>query len=768
MRIACLGGGPAGLYFAISMKVRDPDHEVVVVERNRPDDTFGWGVVFSDQTLDNLQANDPDSAGYILAEFAHWDDIDVHFKDQVVTSGGHGFCGIARRRLLQILQQRATALGVELRFETEVDDLEPYRDFDLVIASDGINSRIRDDRAELFLPDVDVRPNRFIWLGTRRLFDAFTFLFTETEHGWVWVHAYRFDAGTSTFIVECQEATWRGLGFDRMTTEETIATCERLFAEHLDGEALMSNARHLRGSAWLNFRRVNCGRYHHGNLVLMGDAAHTAHFSIGSGTKLAFEDAIDLAERLHSGVDRETALEGYQEARRLEVLKLQSAARNSMEWFENVPRYVHFEPEQFAYALLTRSQRVSHENLRLRDRDWLEGVERWFAGDGGQGDATTPPMFAPFRLRGMELVNRVVVSPMSMYSAEDGTPDDFHLVHYGARAQGGAGLLVTEMTDVERDGRISPGCAGMYREAHVGAWRRIVDFVHDHSAARIALQLGHAGPKGSTRRGWEGDNVPLEDGNWPLIAPSAIPWSAANQVPREMTRTDMDRVRDAFVRASEMAETAGFDMIELHAAHGYLLSAFITPLTNRREDDYGGVLENRLRFPLEVFTAMRAAWPGDKPMSVRLSATDWIPVLGEQSPEERGITPADAVVIARAFAAAGADIIDVSAGQTSTRGEPVYGRMFQTPFADRIRNEAGVATMAVGNIYEIDHVNSILASGRADLCCLARPHLADPYWTLRAAAEQGVTGQAWPPQYLTGKAQLERNLQRAAEMAIHV
>ncbi len=769
MRIACLGGGPAGLYFAISMKVRDARHEVVVVERNRPDDTFGWGVVFSDQTFDNLRANDPESAAAILAEFVHWDDIEVHFRGRCITSGGHGFAGIARKRLLQLLHDRCRALGVELRFETEFTDETAFADADLVIASDGINSRIRDAHAAWFAPDIDVRPNRFVWLGTRRRFDAFTFLFIETGHGWVWVHAYPFDADTSTFIVECQESTWRGLGFDRMTTEETVAACQRLFADHLDGHALMSNANHLRGSAWISFRRVNCARYHHGKLVLMGDAAHTAHFSIGSGTKLAFEDAIDLATRLHDGSTRDEALAGYQEARRLEVLKLQSTARNSMEWFENVPRYVHFTPEQFAYALLTRSQRVSHENLRLRDRAWLEGVERWFAGRATPPvDAVVPPMFTPFRLRDLTLPNRIVVSPMSMYSAVDGTPDDFHLVHYGARAQGGAGLVMTEMTDVERDGRISPGCAGMYKPEHVAAWRRIVDFVHGQTPAKIGLQLGHAGPKGATRRGWEGDNVPLAEGGWPLLAPSAIPWSPTNPVPRAMDRADMERVRDAFVRATAMAEEAGFDLVELHAAHGYLLSAFITPVTNRRNDDYGGPLENRLRFPLEVFAAMRAAWPAHKPMSVRISATDWLPGGAEVSPEERGVTPEEAVAIARAFAAAGADVIDVSAGQTSTRAAPVYGRMFQTPFADRIRNETGIATMAVGNIYEVDHVNSILAAGRADLCCLARTHLADPYWTLRAAAEQGYAEQPWPPQYLTGKAQLERNLARAAEMAIHV
>jgi len=771
MKIVCIGGGPAGLYFAISMKLRDPAHEVRVIERNRPGDTFGWGVVFSDQTLDNLRANDPVSAQALLDEFAHWDDIDVHFKGQCVTSTGHGFCGIGRMRLLNLLQERCRELGVELQFETSINDIEPYLDADLVIAADGLNSQVRNRYSDRFQPDIDVRPNRFTWLGTRRLFDAFTFLFEETEHGWIWAHAYRFDNETSTFIVECQEATWRGLGFDKLDVDGSIALCEKLFADHLDGHALMSNARHLRGSAaWINFPRYNCAHYYHDNIVLMGDSAHTAHFSIGSGTKLALEDAIDLAERLHDGSSRAVALAGYQEARRLEVLKLQSAARNSMGWFENVPRYTHFEPEQFAYALLTRSQRVSHENLRLRDPQWLEGLERWFASraSGAVTHDAVPPMFTPYRLRGMELANRVVVSPMSMYSASDGTPDDFHLVHYGARAQGGAGLLFTEMTDVSADARITPGCTGIYNDGHVAAWKRIVAFVHGHTAAKICMQLGHAGPKGSTKIGWEGMDQPLDDGNWPLLAPSAIPWSPANQVPRAMTRDDMVRVRDDFVRATRRADAVGFDMIELHAAHGYLLSAFITPLTNRRDDDYGGSLANRLRFPLEVFDAMRAAWPEERPLSVRISATDWMPGAVERTPEELGVTPDDAVAIARAFSDAGADIIDVSAGQTSTRGQPVYGRMFQTPFADRIRNEARVATMAVGNIFEIDHVNSIIASGRADLCLLARPHLADPYWTLHAAAQQGHADIPWPPQYLSGKEQLERNLKRAAEMAIDV
>jgi len=765
MNIVCIGGGPAGLYFGISMKLRDPAHQLTVIERNGPDDTFGWGVVFSDQTLENLQRNDPVSAREVAQSFARWDDIDVHFKGEVITSGGHGFVGIGRRKLLHLLQARARQLGVKLCFQTDVEDAAAFKDADLVIAADGINSRVRERYAEHFKPDVDVRPNKYIWLGTHRLFEAFTFIFEHTEHGWIWAHAYRFDSDTSTFIVECQESAWKGFGFDRMSQEENIAACERLFAKYLGGQRLLSNAQHLRGSAaWLNFRRVSCGKWHHRNIVLMGDAAHTAHFSIGSGTKLALEDAIDLARLLHEKAALKGALEEYEAVRRVEVLKLQSTARNSMEWFEHAPRYVHFEPLQFAYALLTRSQRVSHENLRVRDKAWVEEVERWLAqrSAGKRSKRAVPPMFTPFKLRELSLWNRVAVSPMSMYSAKDGTPNDFHLVHYGARAQGGAALIFTEMTDVSRQGRITPGCAGLYKDAHVPAWKRIVDFVHDHTPAKIALQLGHAGPKGSTKLEWEGANEPLEDGNWELLAPSPIPWSPANQVPKAMTRRDMARVKAQFVRAAEMAIECDFDLLELHCAHGYLLSAFITPLTNRRGDEYGGSLANRLRYPLEVFCAMRAVWPGEKPMSVRISASDW---AGESA-----ITGDDAVEIARAFKAAGADVIDVSAGQTSARAMPVYGRMFQTPFADQIRNEVGIATMAVGNIFEIDHVNGIIASGRADLCLLARPHLWDPYWTLHAATQQGYKDVPWPPQYLSGKQQLERITERAAQqqMAINI
>jgi anthraniloyl-CoA monooxygenase len=761
MKIACLGGGPAGLYFAISMKLRNPEHDITVFERNRPDDTFGWGVVLSDETLANLAANDPVSADAIREHFAYWDDIAVHYRGERVVSSGHGFCGIGRRQLLLLLQQRAISLGVTLRFLTEVESAAPFaRTHDLVVASDGLNSKIRKEFAQHFRPNVDLRHCKFVWLGTHQKFDdAFTFIFEETRHGWVWAHAYQFDAKTATFIVECSETTWDKLGFGTMSSEESIGTCERIFGRYLDGRGLMSNARHLRGSGWLNFPRVLCESWSHENIVLMGDAAATAHFSVGSGTKLAMESAISLASHLHDAPGINTAFIKYEEERRTEVLRLQSAARNSLEWFENVERYLHLDPVQFNYSLLTRSQRISHENLRLRDRTWLEDAEAWFQRQAGSNSPTVRrPMFAPFKLRGMTLKNRVVVSPMAQYKAVEGCPTDWHLVHYGERAKGGAGLVSTEMTCVSPEGRITPGCTGMYAPEHEAAWKRIVDFVHAETEAKICCQLGHSGPKGSTQLGWEDMDAPLRHGNWPLMAASDVPWSPRNQWPKAMDRADMDLVREQFVTAARMADRAGFDMLELHCAHGYLLSSFITPLTNRRTDEYGGSIENSMRFPLEVFDAMRAVWPAGKPISVRISASDW--VGGD------GIEARDAVEIARMLQQAGVDICDVSAGQTSIRAKPVYGRMFQTPFSDRIRNETGMATMAVGNIYEPDHVNSILMAGRADLVCLARPHLADPYWTLRAAARLGDRSETWPAPYYAGRDQLHRLAESAETMLI--
>ncbi|GAC1658602.1 MAG: bifunctional salicylyl-CoA 5-hydroxylase/oxidoreductase [Candidatus Elarobacter sp.] len=753
MRIVCIGGGPAGLFFSILMKQAHPGADIVVLERNHAGDTFGWGVVFSDQTLGNIAAADPPTYERVVDHFVHWDDIDVHYRGRTIRAGGQGFAGIARKMLLRILQRRATELGVELRFHLEAHD-EDYADADVIVVADGANSPTRRKYAGAFGTTLENRRNRYIWLGTRRRFEAFTFAFEETPHGWFQVHAYQFDADTGTVIVECREETWRAAGLDTAAPESSVAFCERLFAGYLGGHRLMSNAQHL-ANPWVTFVQVNNARWFDGNKVLIGDAAHTAHFSIGSGTKLALEDAIGLAAALGRNTERARAFEEYEAERRIEVLRLQNAARNSTEWFENVARYANLEPEQFAYSLLTRSQRLTHDNLRLRDRAYITNVEAWLSRRAGTPHPV-PPMFTPLRLRDLELPNRVVVSPMAMYSCVDGTPNDFYLVHLGGRAQGGAGLVFTEMTCVAPDGRISPGCAGMYRDEHAPAWTRIVDFVHTYTRAKIALQLGHAGPKGSTQRGWEEPDEPLPEGNWPVLGPSPIAYGVRNQTPRAMTAADMERVKAQFVRAAEMGLRCGFDLLELHCAHGYLLSSFITPLTNRRTDAYGGSPANRLRYPLEVFGALRAVWPASKPMSVRISATDWV---------EGGIAANDAVEIARAFSAAGADLIDVSAGQTSRQARPIYGRMFQTPFSDKIRNELRIATMAVGNITDADQVNSIIAAGRADLVALARPHLADPYFTLHAAAQLGYDEQHWPEQYLPGREQYLRNLRRAVQIA---
>ena len=770
MKIACLGGGPAGLYLAISMKLRDPNHEIDVYERNRPDDTFGWGVVFSDQTVDNLMANDPVSAQTTIDEFIHWDLIDCYVNGAVERSGGHGFIGLGRKRFLQLLHERATELGVRLHFESEfqVSDIETrFADADLVVASDGLNSKVRNAYPDIFRTTTEIRPNKFVWLGTHQTFsDAFTFIFEKTSAGWIWAHAYQFDANTSTFIVETTPEVYDALGFEHMSHEQSAETCRQIFEAYLDGHSLMTNSAHIRGSAWINFPAVYCDNWiKDDRVVLIGDAAHTAHFSIGSGTKLGLEDAISLAKHLDSELSIPEALRAYQEERKIEVLRLQNSARNAMIWFENVPRYIEaFDLKQFNYSMLTRSQRVSHENLRLRDAAWLESMERHLTQRyvGKDCDQAVPPMFLPFKLRELSLLNRVCVSPMCMYSATDGLPDDWHLVHYGALAKGGAALVYTEMTNVSAEGRITPGCTGIWNDAQTTAWKRIVDFVHGHSAAKMAIQIGHAGPKGATLEPWKWDPKVLDEPlpqaqQWPLLAASALPFDSYSPVPKAMDRNDMDQVLQQHVDAVHRAQAAGFDMIEMHAAHGYLLSSFITPVLNKRDDEYGGSLENRLRYPLEVCRAMRTAWPADKPMSVRISAHDW---MGDQ-----GISEADALEIAKAFIAAGADIINVSTGQTSHAAKPQPGRMFQTPLSDLIRNEGGVSTLAVGNIYDVDHVNSIIAAGRADLVCLARPHLADPNWTLHAAAELGYQGPGVrePHQYFLGYRQLYTNQQRERE-----
>ncbi|WP_296816654.1 bifunctional salicylyl-CoA 5-hydroxylase/oxidoreductase [Brevundimonas sp.] len=768
MRIVCIGGGPAGLYFALLMKRRHPAHQITVVERNRPYDTFGWGIVFSDQTMESMRQWDPETASTIEDAFNHWDDIELVFKGTRQRTTGHGFVGIGRKKMLNILQDRCLELGVELVFEREVRSDEEFPDADLIIAADGVNSVIRARYPEVFQPDMLIRPNRYIWLGTDKAFDAFTFDFRRTAHGWFQAHIYRFDETTSTFIVETTEEAFLAHGLDTADQDQSIAFCEGLFAETLDGHRLMTNARHLRGSAWLNFQRLVCERWScfngRSHVVLMGDSAHTAHFAIGSGTKLAIDDAIELTRQFdafgHEAARIPEVLEAYEAERRIGVVRIQNAARNAMEWFEVVGRRYadQFEPEQFMYSMLTRSQRISHENLRPRDPVWLEGYERWFARRAGvevaPGEKPPPPMFTPYRVRGMELANRIVVSPMAMYSATDGVPDDFHLVHIGARAMGGAALVFPEMTCVSPDARITPGCLGLWNDDQAEAFRRMVDFVHRETDAKIGMQLGHAGRKGSTRVPWEGDDEPLDEGNWPLISASALPYLPRLQTPRAMTREDMDRVTADFVSATRRAAEAGFDMLELHAAHGYLLSSFLSPLTNVREDEYGGDHAGRARYPLEVFRAIREVWPDDRPISVRISAHDWA---------EGGNTAEDAAIFAELFKAAGADLIDCSSGQVVEEAQPVYGRMYQTPFSDRIRNEVDVATIAVGAISEADHANSIIAAGRADLCAIARPHLADPSWVLHEAARIGYRGVAWPKQYLSARRQYETNLVRAAE-----
>ena len=766
MRILCLGGGPAGLYFALLMKLQNTAHQVTVVERNRPFDTFGWGVVLSDQTLANLQAADAASARLIGQAFNHWDDVEVFFKGTALRSGGHGFCGIGRKKLLNILQDRCQQLGVDLVFETDVGDdqaMAAQYSADLVIASDGLNSSIRHRYAASYQPDVELRACRFVWLGTHKKFDAFTFAFEQTEHGWFAAHAYQFDATTSTFIVETPEAVWKAHGLDQMSQAEGIVFCERLFAKYLTGNALMSNATHVRGSAiWIRFPRVVCERWIHHEviggkripIVLMGDAAHSAHFSIGSGTKLALEDAIELAHCFATQPKLDQALETYEALRSVEVLKIQNAARNSTEWFENVDRYSGLDAKQFFYSLMTRSQRISHENLRVRDALWLQGYEQWLAGEAGNKPAP-PPMLLPLKVRELTLKNRIVVSPMATYSAVDGVPQDFHLVHLGARALGGAALVFVEMTAPCPDGRISPACTGLWNPAQMLAFKRIVDFVHAAGAgAKIGMQLGHSGPKGSTQVGWKNPDEPLPDNNWRLLAASAVSYGPTNQLPQAMTRADMDRLLTQFVQSTRYAAEAGFDWLELHCAHGYLLSSFISPLTNQRSDDYGGGLANRCRFPLEVFRALRAVWPAHLPMSVRISAHDWAP---------GGNTADDAVEIARLFKAADCDFIDVSSGQTTRAAKPVYGRMYQTPFADRIRNEVGIQTIAVGAISDADQVNSIIAAGRADLCALARPHLADAAWTLHNAAGLQSRHVDWPLPYLSGRDQLCREISKQKE-----
>jgi anthraniloyl-CoA monooxygenase len=766
VRIAVVGGGPGGLYFAALAKQLNPAHDITVWERNAAEDTFGFGVVFSDETLGGIEHADPQIYAAMEREFARWDDIDVHYRDQVITSGGHGFAAISRRRLLHILRERCEALAVRMDFRTEAPSPATLSaDSDLVIGADGANSATRAEFAHAFGPDVELRQCKYIWLSTDLVFDAFKFYIVATPYGVMQVHGYPYDASGSTFIVEMHEQVWAAAGFAAIAPaslppgESDLASIARI--RELFGHIVKDHAIEANNSKWISFGTLRCRSWRHRNVVLIGDAAHTAHFSIGSGTKLAMEDALALAACLNEQPSVDAALDAYEAERRPVVESTQRAAQASLEWFENLGQYTHQEPVQFAFNIITRSRRVTHENLRLRDPEFTARVDAWFAADcqrrgfwhakgSGGSPATTgseevvPPMFQPMRLRGLELKNRVVVSAMDMYSADDGTPSDFHLVHLGGKATGGAALVMTEMVCVSPQGRITPGCAGMYAPEHEAAWRRITSFVHEHTTAKIGLQLGHSGRKGSTKLMWEGMDEPLEEGNWEVCGPSPIPYEAGiNQVPHELTVTEMQQIKAEFVAATMAGERAGFDLIELHCAHGYLLSSFVSPVSNRRSDRYGGSLEARLRYPLEVFAAMRAVWPASKPMTVRISATDWVP---------DGVSGADAVEIAQAFADAGADAIDVSTGQVTPEERPAFGRSYQTPFSDLIRNKTGIATVAVGVISSYDDVNSIILAGRADMCALGRAHLYDPNWTLHAAAAQGYSGPGatWPDQWAAG------------------
>jgi anthraniloyl-CoA monooxygenase len=773
MRIDVIGAGPAGLYSAILLKKRFPDARIDVVERNRPDDTFGFGIVLSDETLANLQRADAPTRRDIEAAFAYWDDILVQFKGTVRRSGGHGFSGVQRLELLRILQRRAAELGIPVRYRTEDAGLAAHTGADLVIASDGINSLVRESHREHFGPSVDLRSNRFVWLGARMSLPGFYYSFRQDERGHVWnMHAYQYTPGECTIVIETTDEAFLQSGLTVEGESATVAWVERLFADDLKGAQVLANR-----SFWRQFPTIGCRTWHAEidgvPVVLLGDAAHTAHFSIGSGTKLAMEDAIALDDAIAARPDDlRGALALYEQSRRDEVGRIQHSANVSLVWFENVRRFWSMDPVQFEVSLLTRSKQITYENLRLRDAALVANATRWWnrreaqrqgiAADGEPAWLDAQPMFAPLRLRELWLPNRVVVSPMAQYSAVDGVPNDWHLVHYGSRALGGAGLVFVEMTCVSPEGRITPGCTGLWNDEQTAAFRRITDFVHANSQAGVCIQIGHAGRKGSTQLGWQQMDWPIDEvtsgeRNWDLVAPSPIPYrDGVNAVPREMTRADMDTILAQFVAAAQRSDAAGFDMLELHMAHGYLLASFLSPVTNRRTDAYGGSPAGRLRWPMEVFEAVRAVWPARKPISVRLSATDWIP---------GGLTGADSVEIARAFSAAGCDLIDVSTGQTDPASRPVYGRMYQATFAEQIRLETGIATMAVGAVTNADQVNTLLISGRADLVALARPHLADPYFTLHAAAEADWRGIGWPVQYHTGATQLHTTVQRAKQDA---
>ncbi|MDA0238603.1 MAG: bifunctional salicylyl-CoA 5-hydroxylase/oxidoreductase [Proteobacteria bacterium] len=746
MKIDVVGAGPAGLYFSLLMKQHDPSHDITIYEQNRPDDTFGFGVVFSATTLGHFRDYDATSYEMICNNFAYWDDIDIHFKGNSFTVGGNDFCGMSRKKLLLLLQERCRGLGIEMKFETEISSLDQLRGADLILACNGINSWMREEFKDSFKPSYDWRPNKFVWLGSTKPLPAFTFDFRENDAG-IWnLHAYQYDSDNSTWIVETTEESWKKAGMENAQESDTVAYCKELYADILDGHPLITNR-----SMWRNFPTIRCDGWVHDNMVIMGDAAHTAHFSIGSGTKLAMEDAIGLFDEFKKTDNVREALAAYDVNRRDDVGRIQHAAEVSLSWFEHVDRFWDMDPQQFAFSLMSRSKAITYDNLRLRDPAFVDETDRWFTAATVPGADPAPPMFAPFKLREMELDNRVVVSPMCQYCAEDGVPTEWHYVHLTARAMGGAGLVYTEMVCPSPEARITPGCAGIWSDEQEAAWKRTVDSSHENSLAKLCIQIGHAGRKGATKVAWEGIDQPLEEGAWEIVAASPLPYLPNSAVPKEITRAEMDEVRDSLVRATERAARAGFDMLELHCAHGYLLGGFLSPATNKRTDEYGGSIENMLRYPLEVFDACRAVWPAERPMSIRLSAHDWLP---------DGNKGDEAVPIAQAFKEHGCDLVNVSTGQTSSEEQPVYGRMFQTPFSEQVRIEADIPTLVAGNIFDWDQVNTIVAAGRADLVALARTHLYNPNFTQQAAAYYGYEPHHWPKQYVSAKFAAFRQFER--------
>lgn len=722
MKITVIGGGPGGLYFSILTKKARPDWEINVYERNKPNDSFGFGVVFSDETLGEFLKRDMQSYELIRSKFAYWDDIIVARDGEQVSIAGNGFCGCSRKTLLQLLHQRCQEEGVNLHFEQNIDDLSKFKDSDIIVAADGIGSTIRTQYQNEFGTNIQLKSNRFVWMGSTKPLDAFTYFFRTTPYGLIVAHTYQYEEGMSTWIFECTDETWKNSGFEVKNEADTVAKLAEIFKDELDGHSLITNKSH-----WRQFPHVTNKNWYHNNIVLLGDAKATAHFSIGSGTKLAMDCAIGLFDALMANPDNvQNAFAEYEKKRRNPVEMIQYAASVSLEWFENMNRYKKYPFYQFSFGCMTRSKKVTYENLRLRDQSYTDKVLQEF--NQKHNNNTNAAAFSTYKLRELELPNRIVMSSMGQYSAENGLINDWHLQHYTSRAIGGVGLIITEMTAVSEKGRITLGCSGIYTENQVDGWKKITDFVHKNTSSKIGIQLGHSGRK-----------CLIE--NYELLSASAIPFNEKAKIPKAMTSEDMNEIVNQFVLATQNAEKAGFDLIELQAHHGFLLASFLSPLTNKRTDDFGGSIENRLRFPLRVFTEIRKVFPQHKPISVRISANDWA---------ENGISEEDVVTIATAFKNTGADIINVSTGNTVEHQQPQMGRMWQTPFSDMVRNSADIPTITTGNITDIDQINTIILSGKADLVALGKPLLLDPYFVRKAQAYEQINVADIPNQYQKG------------------